>query len=333
MQGVTETHIRQPVVGQIQPNEGPRHEVDQRGPSNDARGTDASRNIQPSISNSGMLNLISDNGQFDHTQGTLALPNPGNSMGLGGVSQVSYTPDSMLSIFDPVSAHIPLKIKEKIWRGEFIHLGILMKSARDLASESLMDGEFVLRGGILTVVNKKSDSIHNINLWTSAFIIYMGILLEKWPLKAQEYLKYMQSVRVAASRSNTGWVRYDEQYRLKKSRYPSSSWGVIDLELWTLCVASDGFSHPVVAQTPDFKGSTADFGYRDWTPHYQGRDFQGKRAQLVDQNSFRAGGGIQKRVQKCWKFNEERCTFGKRCKFEHKCSKCNGPHPLVRCRN
>ncbi|CAC5401645.1 unnamed protein product [Mytilus coruscus] len=94
------------------------------------------------------------------------------------------------------------------------------------------DGDFVLNEGALTVVNKKPDSLNNIEIWTSAFMIYMAILLEKWPMKAQEYLKYMQSIRLASSRgTNNGWAVYDDQYRLKKERFPSSSWGVIDQEL------------------------------------------------------------------------------------------------------
>jgi hypothetical protein len=31
-------------------------------------------------------------------------------------------------------------------------------------------------------------------------MIYMGIMLEKWPNKGQEYLKYMYNVRLATER-------------------------------------------------------------------------------------------------------------------------------------
>ncbi|CAC5407443.1 unnamed protein product [Mytilus coruscus] len=94
-------------------------------------------------------------------------------------------------------------------------------------------------GGALAVFNKKPDSLSNIETWTSAFMIYMAILLEKWPSKAQEYLKYMQSIRLTSSRgTNNDWAVYDEHYRLKKERYLTSSWGVIDQELWVLCVVT-----------------------------------------------------------------------------------------------
>ena len=49
----------------------------------------------------------------------------------------------------------------------------------------------------------------------------------------------MHTVRMAASRGYfLGWVNYDEQYRLRKATSPSSSWGVVDMELWMLCVST-----------------------------------------------------------------------------------------------
>jgi hypothetical protein len=68
------------------------------------------------------------------------------------------TPDSTVGMHDPVSAHIPLKVEEKIWRGEYIHFGVLFKSAKELASDSMLDRDLVLKRGTITVVNKKSIS-------------------------------------------------------------------------------------------------------------------------------------------------------------------------------
>jgi hypothetical protein len=44
----------------------------------------------------------------------------GNLGSIGGV-QVCESPASQPSMFDSVSAHIPLKTKEKVWAGEYIH--------------------------------------------------------------------------------------------------------------------------------------------------------------------------------------------------------------------
>ena len=61
----------------------------------------------------------------------------------------------------------------------------------------------------------------------------------KFSNKGLELFKYMHTVRMAASRGySLGWVNYDEQYRLRKATSPSSSWGVVDMELWMLCVST-----------------------------------------------------------------------------------------------
>lgn len=67
-----------------------------------------------------------------------------------------------------------------------------------------------------------------------------SIMLEKYRVRAQEFLKYMRDVRMAASRS-PGWFRYDEQYRLRKQANHQSSWGIINPELWLLHVTNDAY--------------------------------------------------------------------------------------------
>ena len=55
-------------------------------------------------------------------------------------SQISSTPNYTTSVFDPISEHIPQNIKEKIWAGEYVDLSLLLKSAKDLFSESHLTG-------------------------------------------------------------------------------------------------------------------------------------------------------------------------------------------------
>ena len=147
----------------------------------------------------------------------------GNLGSIGGV-QVCESPASQPSMFDSVSAHIPLKIKEKVWAGEYIDMNLVLKSGKDLVYDSQLNGELAVKGGQLTVLQQKHNQIKNIHTWTSAFINFMSIMLEKWPGKAQVYLEYMHVIRLAASRvANLGWVSYDEQFRLRKARVPQSS--------------------------------------------------------------------------------------------------------------
>ncbi|CAC5400959.1 GPR157 [Mytilus coruscus] len=52
------------------------------------------------------------------------------------------------NIFDPIGCYILLKLKEKIWKGEFIDLSLLIKSPRELANFPDQDGDIVVKGGI-----------------------------------------------------------------------------------------------------------------------------------------------------------------------------------------
>ena len=196
--------------------------------------------------------------------------------------------------------------------GVYIHFGVPLKSAKELASDSMLDGDFVLKGGTITVVNKKSDSIINIHNWTAAFIIYMNILLEKWPSKAKEYLKYMHNIRLASSRSsNNGWVIYDEQLRSKRVCYPSSSWCLIDQELWILYVATNNSS--CANNASHIRGlniQTWNDNPRQFNSSFNSGDNLPSRGNFP----FRAE-GFQRLRQICFLFNQERCIFGKKMKI------------------
>jgi hypothetical protein len=184
---------------------------------------------------------------------------------------------------------------------------LLLKSAKELVYDPQFNGELAVKEGQLTVVQQKPFSIKNIHAWTSAFMIYMGIMLEKWPNKGQEYLKYMCNVRFAADRgSGTGWVLCDEQYRLRKVRYLFSSWGELDMVLWFLYVTTQDKTCP----NPNTNSS-------DGNPSFQ------RKA------PFSAG---NRGPQKVRGFNKGNCQFGKTCRFADKCSNCLGPHPLFSCR-
>jgi len=47
----------------------------------------------------------------------------------------------------------------------------------------------------------------------------------------------MHTIRIGSKQSE-GWLVYDEQFRLRKAQDPSSSWAVIDQELWLLYLTS-----------------------------------------------------------------------------------------------
>lgn len=232
------------------------------------------------------------------------------------------SPVPVASVFDGIGDHVPLKLKEKIWAGEFFSLGLMLKSARDLAKE--MDqagGEIVMKGGKLVVQKHlEAKPIYNIHVWTSAFMVYMSVVLEKHPAKAQELLKYMRDIRLAANRSGSSWFKYDEQYRLKKVKYPTSSWGLIDSELWLLYVTSQRLDvqHKAITDT-----NTLSQGTFSASNNYTGLDGTGTR-KLGD--NFRSQGS------ECWGYNKGHCAFGPKCRYRHACSTCGGPHTQLQCK-
>lgn len=91
----------------------------------------------------------------------------------------------------------------------------------------------------MCLVEHKPRTFLSIDKWTSAFIIFTIIMLEKYRSRAQELLKYMGDVRMAADRSGNGWFAYDEQFRLCKVSDQHSSWGIINSELWLIHVTNN----------------------------------------------------------------------------------------------
>ena len=73
-------------------------------------------------------------------------------------------------------------------------------------------------------------------------------------------LKYIHTIRLGVKHSQA-WKNYDEQLRLRKLQDPTSSWALIDQELWLLYLYSNP-SNPNV--------SSLGSGYKCYPFNYQG---------------------------------------------------------------
>ena len=73
----------------------------------------------------------------------------------------------------------------------------------------------------------------NIENWTDAILIFTSIYCSVHPATYPDMLTYIHTIRLGAKRSQ-GWKNYDEQFRLRKSQDPTSSWALIDPEFWLL---------------------------------------------------------------------------------------------------
>ncbi|CAG2231067.1 unnamed protein product [Mytilus edulis] len=210
------------------------------------------------------------------------------------------------SLFDQIGCYVPMKLKDKIWKHEFIDLNLLIKSPRELANFPDHEGDLVVKGGHMRIESLPCRAIPNIHTWTSAFMIYMSILLEKQSSLAQELLKYMRDIRFAANKSH-GWGTYDEQFRLRKAQRPQSSWAVINQDLWSFYITT--------AMRDQGQSNESKVGFS---------------SQSEPLHSFRQSSG-QQNVQQprtCNAYNTKgkRCNFNP-CRFKHGCSACGGQHP------
>ncbi|VDI65210.1 Hypothetical predicted protein [Mytilus galloprovincialis] len=208
------------------------------------------------------------------------------------------------SLFDQIGCYVPMKLKDKIWKHEFIDLNLLIKSPRELANFPDHEGDLVVKGGHMRIESLPCRAIPNIHTWTSAFMIYMSILLEKQSSLAQELLKYMRDIRFAANKSH-GWGTYDEQFRLRKAQRPQSSWAVINQDLWSFYITT--------AMRDQGQSNESKVGFS---------------SQSEPLHSFRQSSG-QQNVQQprtCNAYNTKgkRCNFNP-CRFKHGCSACGGP--------
>lgn len=223
-------------------------------------------------------------------------------------SVAEYQPSVINSYFDPVSFHVPEKLKNQIWEGKFIDISLLLRSARELDGHLETQGQIEIRNGVMCLVKPKHNSFLSIEKWSSAFIIFTSIMLEKYRTRAQELLKYMRDIRLAASRSS-GWFRYEEQFRLRKQADPQSSWGIINSELWLLYITNG--THP---SQPSGKNSAAPNMHRESPGNYPQYKTQ---VNTLFCKLFNAG---------------INCKFAPNCRFSHRCKGCGGDHPASKCR-
>ena len=87
-------------------------------------------------------------------------------------------------------------------------------------------------------MNKTSNPIRNIHVWSSTFMVYASVMLEKWPNKGIEFFKYMQSEwQLQGVTLNVGLNTTNSNDCARP--FPLLLHGVVvDMELWMLCVST-----------------------------------------------------------------------------------------------
>lgn len=126
----------------------------------------------------------------------------------------------------PLGFHLPLAVKEKIWKGEFLDLLSLLPIAKDFiikTDKRYEDGAVDSRRPI-------SRSFFN---WLQAFCIFSAIMGEKHPEKCPGLFQHLEHIPEAyKSFGGMGWFSYDESFCQKIAIYPNLKWGNKDVRLW-----------------------------------------------------------------------------------------------------
>ena len=141
--------------------------------------------------------------------------------------------------------------------------------------------------------------ITTLQSWTDAFIVFASIYLTRHPCDIQGILKYMQTIRLGATRFPTAqWLEYDKQFRLKLSRNTDIQWGSVDAELWILYMSGQSVGPQTHAYTQNYS---------------------------QQQPSYNQTG------PKCFDYNYKGSCNKHPCTYQHLCLKCSKYHPFIQC--
>ena len=136
-----------------------------------------------------------------------ALPNEGINL---NTSMFQYAEP----ISTAISQQLPHKIKKKIWKNQFIDLATLLPLTYANNTNTNFHLQLSSKAQISLVPNQ-TRKIYNIEMWTSAFLRFMAIYTERFPIEAPQLLKYAEIVRDLARRSTgLSWYLYDQQFRM-----------------------------------------------------------------------------------------------------------------------
>ena len=155
----------------------------------------------------------------------------------------------------PLDAWVPEKIKEKIWREEFVDFGVFLSNPDPTARYELNVRRFPAGhpASLVLEPTAKSKQIRTI----SDIHIFVFIYTQRYSHETPALMKYCQIVQDLAAR-DYNWSYYDENFRfLRQTQVSQVSWETLHWELW---LRSQNYSRKTshvsspqsLAQSPQF---------------------------------------------------------------------------------
>ena len=200
-----------------------------------------------------------------------------------------------------IHAHVPEKVKSKIWADEYVEFSSLLKHKNSFKQDYTlsiqtpsMDSDPVFR-----VSPTAQPELRTFQQWCRAFEVFMSIYTTRphKGVEAPKLLKYLQTVRNLAERGGD-WRAYDESFRSLRMTH-GWEWDSVHWEMWMSAAQPQ---QPTVPKTFPSAGSS-----------FHGKD------------------GARPRGKHCFAFNRGDACSAKTCGFKHVCKRCAGNHPFVRC--
>ena len=191
-----------------------------------------------------------------------------------------------------VAVHVDAVTRKKIENCEYVDFSRLLPKNKPGEDDELRMQMVNHNGRAYYVPMSKVDKVqvNSLFCWEQAFRVFSDIFTRKFPNKSTELIQYNHMIHTAANVSTWDCVTaYDRDFRRHMACHPLCSWGIILQQAWTMHIKEgSGKAYRVEGGQP-----------RTWE---------------------RSTGGRKKDL--CWRFNQDKCSYGLNCKFDHHCGVC-----------
>lgn len=212
----------------------------------------------------------------------------------GGESATSNAPQPLnFSNNIPLGATVSNRLKQKIYENTYFDLRLLLPNHQDDNFSVSVE-----RGAINFQQGKFQKFPITINQWTSAFLIFSSIYIQKTPSDAAHLFKYIYMIRdMSFTTKNDSWRYYDEEFRKLRQSSPLP---------W-----QEPLSELVLRanlQPSKFRPSNQPFLVKNKTSSYSNT-----------------------RIKFCYSFNQGQPCRADPCTYKHACQYCKEQHPRFKC--
>ena len=198
-----------------------------------------------------------------------------------------------------LGSSVDAKIKSDITAFKYVPMQSLLKGMPQASKQVVLqfneDGT-VVQPSLNIAESQKGKHHLTIEQWTDLFFTFVAIITADHPEHAPVLMNYGHSIREMATRGMS-WMFYDDEFRRLNNGNPATPWGELHTELY-LRAYKTNTDKSVRANRP--------------FPPKSNRQQQAGMCWEAKNNA-----GV------CKRFN---------CPFRHSCTKCQGNHPVNRCR-